>query len=681
MNKKSLLKCVSLIMTAVLVLSGTLPAFALPNGDFEISPADGGVSVDKYLGDGETVDIPETIDGKAVTALGISAFENNKTIKSVTIPESVKSVLSSAFSGCSALESVSLPEEIENIGAYAFLNCVMLDNIRIPNCSVGFGAFQGCSALNNIEFADSIKYVDRYAFEKTKWLESKEAGVIYASDCAYTYISDGEDGEIVIKDSTRSISPYAFDGNKLITDVYIPDSVTSIGVRAFKDCTRLENIYISDKVKEIGSQAFGYKTESNSLVLSDRFTIYCRENSEAQKYAQDNSINFELVDNCKHDKNKQYEITSTATCEEDGILTYTCRKCHYKETVSIPKLGHIWGEWVTVSTLGCESDGVEERTCSRCSKTEQNVTPALGHKWGDWKVSKNPTCDVPGENKRECAICGGAQTVEIAPTGHKWSEWVETKHATCTDDGENQRYCTVCGANETKKIPSSGSHTWSEWMQIKAPTKTEEGIIERSCSVCKKKETKTIPKRSADDADDELILNKDSKLKLDKEKRLITGIYIGTISDKLIKEFISYTHGETVLVVDTEKTEAVTGDSPVGTGNLVVLAYEGKPQDYYYAVVLGDADGNGKLTAADARTALRIAAKLESPTDAVFAALDLNSDGSITIAEARMLLRVSAKLETLPGMPAEETSLSNEDESRNHENEKTSDVKEEPSSK
>ena len=248
MNKKTLLKCVSLIMTVLLMFSGTLPAFAQQSPDFEISPADGGVSVDKYLGADESVTVPEMIDGKNVTAVGISAFENNKTIKSVTIPSSVKSVSSSAFSGCSALESVSLPEEIENIGAYAFLNCVMLDNIRISNCSVGFGAFQGCSSLKNIEFADSIKFVDRFAFEKTAWLDSKEPGVVYASNCAYTYISDSEDGYIIINERTESISPYAFADNKLITDVYIPESVKSIGVRAFKDCMNLESVYIPSSV-------------------------------------------------------------------------------------------------------------------------------------------------------------------------------------------------------------------------------------------------------------------------------------------------------------------------------------------------------------------------------------------------------------------------------------------------
>ncbi len=656
------------MMTVMLLFSGTLPAFAGQNSDFEISSVNGGVSVDKYLGSDASVSIPETIDGKSVTAVGISAFENNKTVKSVILPSSVKSVLSSAFSGCSALESVSLPETLENIGSYAFLNCTALDNVKIPDCSVGFGAFQGCTALKNIVFGDCLKFADRFAFEKTAWLDSKEPGVVYASDCAYTYISDSEDGAVVIKEGTESISPYAFADEKLITDVYIPDSVKSIGTRAFKDCANLQSVYIPSSVEEIGSQAFGYETQSNTLVLSDRFTIYCRTESGAENYARENSIKFENVDNCKHDKNKQYEITRTASCEEDGILTYTCRKCHYSETVSIPKLGHVWGEWVTVSTLGCESDGIDERTCERCGKKEQNTTPALGHKWGEQSASKNPTCVDKGETERVCAICGSVQTGEIAPTGHTWSDWVETKSAVCETEGEKQRYCNVCGANETDKIPAPGSHTWGEWEQIKAPTKTEDGTAERKCSVCSKTETKKIDRLGDDAPEDTLILKDSSKLKIDREKKLITGIYVGTISESLIKEFISYTHGETVIVANVEKNEEITGDAPVGTGNYVVLGYDGNLQDYCYAVVLGDGDGNGTITASDARIALRISAKIQTASDAVICALDINSDGKVTASDARIILRVSAKLQTMPG--ADESVSENQTEAQSVKNEK-----------
>ncbi len=63
------------------------------------------------------------------------------------------------------------------------------------------------------------------------------------------------------------------------------------------------------------------------------------------------------------------------------------------------------------------------------------------------------------------------------------------------------------------------------------------------------------------------------------------------------------------------------------------------------AVMRGDADGNGKVTASDARIALRISAKLQAGTESEISACDLNGDKKVTASEARMILRFSARLE------------------------------------
>lgn len=59
----------------------------------------------------------------------------------------------------------------------------------------------------------------------------------------------------------------------------------------------------------------------------------------------------------------------------------------------------------------------------------------------------------------------------------------------------------------------------------------------------------------------------------------------------------------------------------------------------------GDVNNDGKVTAADARSALRAAAKLDSFTDEQIAIADMDGDGKITAADARKILRISAKLD------------------------------------
>lgn len=98
--------------------------------------------------------------------------------------------------------------------------------------------------------------------------------------------------------------------------------------------------------------------------------------------------------------------------------------------------------------------------------------------------------------------------------------------------------------------------------------------------------------------------------------------------------------------VSDKNGNPVAEDNKVGTGAKAVLAdSDGNIMLSYDIVVPMDIDGNGEVTAADARLALRYSAKLET-LDGVFkAAADINGDANITAANARTILRVSAKLD------------------------------------
>ena len=66
-----------------------------------------------------------------------------------------------------------------------------------------------------------------------------------------------------------------------------------------------------------------------------------------------------------------------------------------------------------------------------------------------------------------------------------------------------------------------------------------------------------------------------------------------------------------------------------------------------FIALVGDSNGDGKLTAADARIALRAAVRLEPITDALLETSDINRDGAITASDARSILRAAVKLEIL----------------------------------
>lgn len=55
---------------------------------------------------------------------------------------------------------------------------------------------------------------------------------------------------------------------------------------------------------------------------------------------------------------------------------------------------------------------------------------------------------------------------------------------------------------------------------------------------------------------------------------------------------------------------------------------------------------DGRLSAADARFALRCAAGLDTVDELLRYAVDVNEDGRITAADARLILRVVTQLDT-----------------------------------
>lgn len=78
---------------------------------------------------------------------------------------------------------------------------------------------------------------------------------------------------------------------------------------------------------------------------------------------------------------------------------------------------------------------------------------------------------------------------------------------------------------------------------------------------------------------------------------------------------------------------------------------------------LGDVDGNGRVEAADARLALRLAVRLDTETDPIYVhAADVNGDGKVTPEDARTILRLVVELEAFTAedllyMPATKTEI------------------------
>ncbi|MBP3693678.1 MAG: leucine-rich repeat protein [Thermoguttaceae bacterium] len=197
--------------------------------------------------------------------------------KTLAIPDGVTSIGNGAFYECSSLTSVTIPKSVTSIGNYAFSSCWRLTSVTIPESvtSIGGGPFAGCYKLTEIQvFTGNTHF-------------KSEDGILFTTD-----------GKTLIQ----------FPAGKSLTKYTIPESVTSIGNRAFENCDSLTSVTIPDSVTSIGNSAFWCCKSLTSVTIPnsvtsieigafsdcDNVTIYGSAGSEAERYAKEDGIKFQV---------------------------------------------------------------------------------------------------------------------------------------------------------------------------------------------------------------------------------------------------------------------------------------------------------------------------------------------------------------------------------------------------
>ena len=229
--------------------------------------ADGEAAVAKknynYPNYGNTLDgdliIPDSVEYAGVkypvTSIGHEAFEY-ATMRSVQIPNTVRTIVIRAFSACDSLTSLVIPNSVTSIGMQAFAGSFNITSIVLPDSlttidqgifendtslisvvvpdavvSIGSGAFSQCYSLRSVTFGSCVRSIGGLLFWNCYALDS----LIFKSDVAPNVGSDlfpGAPDTLVIDIPCGSYHSYyaVFGANHtyIVPSVNLSMSVSSI---------------------------------------------------------------------------------------------------------------------------------------------------------------------------------------------------------------------------------------------------------------------------------------------------------------------------------------------------------------------------------------------------------------------------------------------------------------------
>lgn len=247
-------------------------------------------------------------------------------------------------------------------------------------------------------------------------------------------------------------------------------------------------------------------------------------------------------------------------------VTAQCVATSNKETK--PAKGHDFtgANWEETTPATCDKDGVETLYCIHCHGTEEGGTQTRliphGNVQHDWEFKKTvePTCTEGGYDLYECKVCHTTKKENItAALDHDFQNYVKDDNPACQDQTETGT-CTRIGCGKTDTRTISGPlipHEFTKWEgTTKVPIINEYLYYESTCDICQTETKKiNIADKKLDDLDE--ALDGDPLTATDDELLEVDGLYNGA---KAAITVLEYANKHLHTSFDTEKyTERLNG--------------------------------------------------------------------------------------------------------------------------
>lgn len=259
-----------------------------PNNILYYTSSDGNVAIPfdetafgaKILSNEYSMGMGRIIFDGPVTSIGRNAFYQNKTLKTIDLPETVSTIGDNAFNNCLELNAISIPESVASIGMAAFKQCHSLSEIDLPGniTVIEKETFYECWKLSNAKIPKKVKSIGEYAFyyTKIKTLDLPQ-GLQIIDHGAFLWCKNITG--ILIPGTVISIGQSAFQGCKSLVSVEIQEGVTVLSLGCFSDCPLLSTVRLPNSINKICDLVF-----HGCPVLSD---LYLKANMPPEIHPHD----------------------------------------------------------------------------------------------------------------------------------------------------------------------------------------------------------------------------------------------------------------------------------------------------------------------------------------------------------------------------------------------------------